>query len=261
MSDRPNHEPHKIKTVRLLHFPTLQERKKHLAAAHFNVFHLTPSQISFDMVARGANASSQEQLSGQLIGDEAYAGARNFETLQGVVRDTFGHQHVCPTHNNLGSLKLIVATMVSDGKLLPSNARGYVDVLSHRGVSVPDVRDHKEPVFTGNVNMKALEVAIAAGNVALIHVHTFADGQHPISIANLEQVRRLAIQHGLRLVLDASRIIENAWYVQKHEKGWADRPISDIVRHIAGMSTLLHIDGAQDPKCNTGGLLSTNRCQ
>ncbi len=258
MTDRPVHEPHKTKTVRVLHFPTLQERKKHLAAADFNVFHLTLSQIAFDMSSKGTSASSQEQLSGQLIGDEAYAGARNFEHLQGVVRDVFGHDKLCPTHNNLGSIKLLVATMVPDGKQLPTNARGYVDILERRGVSVPDARDHDEPVFTGNMDLSKLEKSLRSGDVALIHVHTFADGQHPVSMANLEQVGSLAHKHGIRLVMDASRIIENAWYVQRHEDGWGSRSIADIVRRIAAMASVLHIDGAQDPKCNTGGLLSTN---
>jgi tryptophanase len=72
----PLHEPHKIKTVRHIHFPTLEERKKNLDEAHFNVFNLAPSQISFDMCSFGTSAMSQEQLAGQLVGDEAYAGAR-----------------------------------------------------------------------------------------------------------------------------------------------------------------------------------------
>ena len=85
-----HHEPHKIKTVRSIAFPTLEERKRHLAKANFNVWHLTPTQVSFDMCSLGANAVSQEQLSGQLVGDEAYAGSRNFETLEAAVRDASG---------------------------------------------------------------------------------------------------------------------------------------------------------------------------
>ena len=61
---------------------TLEERKKYLAEAHFNVFNLTPSQVTFDMCSVGTGAVSQEQMAGQFIGDEAYAGSRNFEALQ-----------------------------------------------------------------------------------------------------------------------------------------------------------------------------------
>jgi len=88
------HEPHKIKTVRPLFFPTLAERKQYLADAHFNVFNLTPHQVTFDMCSLGTSAVSQEQLSGQLIGDEAYAGSRNFETLEQAVHQVLGHTYV-----------------------------------------------------------------------------------------------------------------------------------------------------------------------
>ena len=147
----PVAEPHKIKTVRLLSFPTIEERKRHLAGAHFNVFNLTPSQITFDMTSTGTSAMSQEQLAGQLLGDEAYAGSRNFERLQVAVRDVLGHGYVCPTHNILGSVKLLVATLVPSGSVVPSNGRDRMDVLTPREVEVVDVRDrtrarlHRQP--------------------------------------------------------------------------------------------------------------------
>ena len=165
---QPISEPHKIKTVRRIAFPSIEERKRNLASAAFNVWRLTPSQVTFDMCSAGTSALSQEQLAGQLIGDEAYAGARNFESLQLAVRDVFGHSYVCPTHNNLGSVKLVVATMVPSGKTIPSNARTRADVLEPRGVQVPDIRDRDEKVFTGNVDLKKLEQLIEKGNVALV---------------------------------------------------------------------------------------------
>ncbi len=254
----PLAEPHKIKTVRLLSFPTLEERKKHLAEARFNVFNLTPSQITFDMCSTGTSASSQEQLSGQLLGDEAYAGSRNFETLQETVAHVLGHGYVCPTHNILGCIKLIVSTMVPAGSVLPSNGRDRMDVLVPREVEVVDVRDRSEPVFTGNIDLAALERTLDAGGVALIDLQAFADGQHPFSLENLRAVRQLADRHGVRLVLDGSRIIENAWYIQRHESGQADRSIATLVRQIVKTSHIFQIDGAQDPKCHAGGLITTD---
>lgn len=251
-------EPHKIKTVRLISFPTLEERKKHLANAHFNVFNLTPSQINFDMASVGTSACSQEQISGQLIGDEAYAGARNFETLERVVNKVLGHTYICPTHNVLGCVKLVVATMIPHGSVVPSNARSRVDVLTPREITVTNVRDDHEAVFTGNVEVERLKQVIAAGKVAIVGMQAFADGQHPFSLANLMAVRAAADQSGLRLVLDGSRVIENAWYIQRHERGQGSRSIADIVKQIAKTAHVFQIDGAQDPKCNTGGILTTD---
>jgi tyrosine phenol-lyase len=252
------HEPHKIKTVRPVSFPSLEERKKYLAEAHFNVFNLTPSQVGFDMCSLGTSAMTQEQLSGQLIGDEAYAGARNFERLQQAVQDVLGHTYVCPTHNVLGCVKLVVATMVPPGSVLPSNARTRIDVLTPRDVDVPDVRDHDEKVFTGNVDLARLEEVLEQGEVAIVGLQAFADGQHPFSIGNLRAVRALAERYGKRLVLDGSRVIENAWYIQRHEPGMSAHTVAALVKAIAKTAHVFQIDGAQDPKCPTGGLLATD---
>jgi tyrosine phenol-lyase len=253
----PQHEPHKIKTVQLIAFPTLEERKKALATAHFNVFNLTPAQVAYDMCSYGTSAVSQEQLAGQLLGDEAYAGARNFDSLTRAVARVLGHTYVCPTHNNLGAFKLLCATILPAGAVVPSNARGVADVLEPRGVTTPDVRDGSAAVFTGDVDLTRL-TAVLAGGAALVYLQSFADGQHPFSLQNLGAVRALADRHGVRLALDASRVIENAWYIQRHEAGQGDRTIADIVKQCAKSVHLLLLDGAQDPKGNAGGVLTTD---
>lgn len=254
----PLHEPHKIKTVRPIAFPSLEERKRNLSMARFNVFQLTPSQVTFDMVSYGTSAMTQEQLAGQLVGDEAYAGARNFETLNAVTTRVLGHTYVCPTHNSLGAVKLLVRAFAKAGQSLPSNARGRVDLHAPRGIEILDARDHGAPVFTGDFDLARLEEIVRAGKPPFVGCQAFADGQHPFSLANLRAVRALADRAGLRLVVDVSRVIENAWFVQRHEPGMADRTIAELVRAIAKTAHVVLMDGAQDPRCNTGGFLATD---
>lgn len=144
------HEPHKIKTVRPIAFPSLEQRKRFLADAHFNVGRLTPSQVTYDLCSRGTGAMTQEQLSGQLVGDEAYAGAVNFENLARAVTAVLGHTYVCPTHNLLGSLKLVVTTLAPPGSVIPTNAPSLADVLAPRGLKAIDVRAAGQPAFSGD---------------------------------------------------------------------------------------------------------------
>jgi tyrosine phenol-lyase len=254
----PRHEPHKIKTVRLIAFPTLEERKRNLLAASFNVFNLTPAQVTYDMCSYGTSAVSQEQLAGQLVGDEAYAGARNFENLVRAVGRVFGHSYVCPTHNNLGALKLLVATLIPPGSIVPTNARAVGDVLEPRGLRCPNVRSTSAPVFTGDLDLSLFAEQLAGSRASLVFLQAFADGQHPLSLQNLAAVRALADRHGLRVALDASRILENAWYIQRHEPGQGDRSVAEIVKQCAKSVHLLLLDGAEDPKCNAGGVLTTD---
>jgi len=252
------HEPHKIKTVRLLPFPSLDERKQDLAKAQFNVFNLLPSQLTFDMCSNAMNAVSQEQLSAQFLGDEAYAGARNFEHLQQAVAAVFGHSYVCPVHNGLGAMKLVLATLAPPGSIVATNHRTWLDVLEGGGLKPKDLRFHESKVFTGDMDILELDEVLSQSGVSLVNVQAFADGQHPFSLSNLRAVRELARRHDVRLVCNGSRVIENAWYIQRHEPGWATRSIAEIVMQIAKTCSLFQIDGAQDPKCNTGGILSTD---
>jgi tyrosine phenol-lyase len=254
----PLHEPHKIKTVRLVAFPTLQERKRNLADAHFNVFHLTPSQVNFDMASHGTSAMSQEQIAGQLLGDEAYAGARNFDNLCQAVSDHLGHTFVCPTHNLLGAIKLVVLTLVAPGTGVASNASGLADTLTPRDVRLHNVRTGADQIFTGDSDPGELEAVLAAEPISILWLQAFADGMHPVSLTNLQAARAAADRRGIRLVLDGSRVIENAWYIQRHEPGQSDRSIADIVKQMVKTAHVLALDGAQDPKCATGGVLTTD---
>jgi tyrosine phenol-lyase len=253
----PRHEPHKIKTVRLISFPTVEERKRHLAECHFNVFHLTPSRINFDLTSCGTSAMSQEQISGQLVGDEAYAGARNFERLQQAVGSVLGHGYVCPTHNLLGALHLVTATMVPKALTVVTNAKGIACLFALRGLRTRDLRGAAE-TFTGDLDDEALEKILDRDDAGLLLLQAFADGMHPLSLAGLRAARAAAERRGVRLVLDGSRLIENAWYVQRHELGQSDRSVAEIVKEMAKTAHVLALDGAQDPKSTTGGFLSTD---
>ncbi|MBT5101506.1 MAG: tryptophanase [Planctomycetes bacterium] len=252
------HEPHKIKTIRRVDFSTLEERRKSLSQVHFNVFHVPSSQVAFDMCSLGTSAMTQEQLSGQLIGDEAYAGARNFEALESAVSAVLGFEKICPVHNILGAAKLVGATMALKGSDMPSNARTRSDVLSPQGVNVIDIRDHGFETFTGNVDLAKLQDILQAGQVSVVGLQLFADGMHPISLENLAATHALCQEHGKRLVIDTSRVIENAWYIQHFEKGQAERAIAELVKEMAQFADVLLMDAAQDPKCPSGGLIASH---
>ena len=251
------HEPHRFKTIRNISLPGLEERKRHLQDVRFNVFHLTPTQLTFDMAAPGMGAMSQEQLAGLLTGDEAYAGARNLGDLEAAVAELFGKSLLCPTHSLLGAVELVVATMVQAGDTIATNAVAIRDLFEPRQARAVNLRQGDSSPFSGDLELAALETLSQAG-VALLWLEAFADGCHPISLANLRDVRDIASRHGLRLVLDGSRIVENAWAIQHREPGQGERLLAAIIAELAGLADVLAIDATQDARCQTGALLATN---
>ena len=94
-------EPHKIKTIKNLNILSIYQREVELREAGFNTFNISSDKVTYDMISQGTSAKSQEQESGSLIGDETYAGSRNFEKLSTAVNQTFGHQYICPVHLSL----------------------------------------------------------------------------------------------------------------------------------------------------------------
>ena len=102
-------EPYKLKTIRHLVFTDFQERIDALMEVDYNTFNIPSYLVTFDMTSQGTSAVSQDQFSGLFIGDETYAGSRNFENLVDNVKEIFGHENVCPTHNIKGSHKLIAS--------------------------------------------------------------------------------------------------------------------------------------------------------
>jgi tyrosine phenol-lyase len=148
--------------------------------------------------------------------------------------------------------------MVPEGASVPTNSRAMMDLLLPRRLEAPYSRDTDESVFTGNLVIAGLRTSLEMSRVPLFLIQAFADGQHPFSLENLREVRALADRNGVRLVVDGSRVVENAWYIQKHEAGQADRSIAEIVKQIAKTAHTFLFDGGQDAKVNTGGLITTD---
>ena len=255
-------EPHKIKVIRKIDFSTREQRVDALKAASFNTFAVPSGQITFDLTTQGTAAMSHDQYARMFVGDEAYAGSRSFALLEASAREVLGHEFLCPTHNLHGSIKLISTTMVGEGDQVIGNAGAPRELTRERAATFHELPTQTSGPFAGDMDPDELGRAIAAGpKTSYVYVETFADGHRPISLANLKLLVSIAGEHGTHLVLDASRVVENARYIRSHEPGRGDDSLASLVREITSMAHICILDAGQDARCNTGGLITTDNAE
>jgi tyrosine phenol-lyase len=214
---------------------------------------------------------SDRQWAGIMLGDEAYAGSVNFEHLEEAIRKWYGYRHVVPTHQGRGAEHIIAKALIKPGHVIPGNmyfttTRLHQELAggTFEDVVIDDAHDpQSEHPFKGNVDLRKLEALIAragAGRipyVSLAGTVNMAGGQ-PVSMENVRALRELTRRHGIRLYLDATRMAENAHFIQRREPGWADRSIAEIVKAFCDSTDGCWMSAKKDTLVNIGGWLATN---
>lgn len=264
----PWFEPYKIKAVEPIPVTTREERRRALDVAGWNTFLLRSDQVTIDLLTdSGTNAMSDRQWAGLMLGDEAYAGSRNFYHLEDAVRRHYGYEHVVPTHQGRGAEHIVSKMLIREGDTIPGNmyfttTRLHQELAGGEFVDVIVEEAHdpesRHP-FKGDVDLEKLEKVLEqADRVPYVSVAgpvNMAGGQ-PISMANLREVRRIADDHGVKLVFDATRAVENAWFIQERESGYADRSIAQILLEMCDLTDICTMSAKKDALVNIGGWIA-----
>jgi tyrosine phenol-lyase len=264
--------PWKIKVVEPIALRPEPERRRALEAAGYNTFLLRSEDVFVDLLTdSGTSALSQEQRAAMELGDEAYAGSRSFFRLEAAVREAYGFRHLIPTHQGRGAEHLLAKVLVEPGQLVPSNlyfttSREHVELAGGVwvDVSIPEAGDPESThPFKGNIDLTRLGHVLAAAapeRIAFVRVEACLNmaGGQPFSLANLREVAQLAHEHGVPLILDATRISENAVFVKDREPGYADLSLPEVIREIAALADGAVFSSKKDHFVPIGGFLALN---
>jgi tyrosine phenol-lyase len=265
-------EPWKIKMVEPLTMTDRAGRERAAQEAGFNTFLLKSEDVYIDLLTdSGTSAMSDRQWAGMLLGDEAYAGSRNFYHLEEAIQKVYGYKYIVPTHQGRGAEHLISQAAIKKGQYVPGNMYFTTTRLHQEmagGIFVDVIIDeahdsqNRHP-FKGNVDLNKVQTLIereGASQIAYISLAgtvNMAGGQ-PVSMANVKALHELCSQHGIKIFLDATRMMENAFFIQEREEGYANKSIAEILLEFCAYTDGAWMSAKKDNLVNIGGWLAVN---
>lgn len=269
---KPPAEPFRIKTVERIKLTDRRERGNILRQAGYNVFNIPADKVFIDLLTdSGTSAMSDNQWSGLLIGDESYAGARNFFHLEAAVKNIFCFQHVIPTHQGRAAERILFEALVKKGDYVPNNihfdtTRANIEVRGAKAVDlVIDEAYDPDSIhpFKGNLDMNKLKKFIEKKGaekipLVMITITNNSGGGQPVSVKNIKEVSQVCRQHRISLFFDACRFAENAYFVKKREKGYEKKSILEIAQEIFSYGQGATMSAKKDALVNIGGFVTVD---
>ena len=220
----------------------------------------------------GTNAMSDNQVAAMFHADDAYAGSQSFVRLLKAVQEVLGKEFLLPVHQGRAAENIICRTFIKPGQIIPMNYH-FTTALAHiteNGGKIAELLcDDALDIqsvnpFKGNIDIQKLKKCIqkhGAENIPFIRMEASTNliGGQPFSIHNLQQVREVADQHGIMLVLDASLLGENAFLVKQREEEWKNTSLAEILKVMTGLADLVYFSARKLSSSRGGGICTNNR--
>ena len=259
-------EMHKVRIVQKLNLRPVEYRHEAMTAAGNNTFLLQNDDVVLDMLTdSGVNAMSDRQQAAMLTADDSYAGSATYTRLESRLHEIFGMDYFLPTHQGRAAENILAQVLVTPGSVVPMNYH-FTTTKAHivlNGGSVEELicdaglEITSDEPFKGNMDIDKLVACIeghGADKIAFVRMETGTNliGGQPHSLENLAAMRAVCDKYGLLLVMDASLLADNLYFIKTREAACKDMSIREISRKIADLCDIMYFS-ARKLGCARGG--------
>ena len=266
-------EMHKVRIVQKLNLPPIERRLEAINEAGYNTFLLKNRDVFMDMLTdSGVNAMSDKQQAAMLEADDSYAGSNTFTKLESKIEEIFGKKYFLPAHQGRACENIISQTYVNQGSVIPMNYH-FTTTKSHivlNGGRVEEVfKDEalnitSEDPFKGNMDLAKLRDVIetnGAENIPFVRMEAGTNliGGQPFSLENMKDVRKVCDEHGLLLILDASLLSDNLYFIKEREENCKNMSIREITRELADLSDIIYFSARKLGSARGGAICTNNK--
>jgi len=264
-------EPFKIKMVEPIRLPSREERERCLEEAGLNVFLVKGENIFIDLLTdSGTGAMSDRQWAGLMMGDETYAGSRNFYNLEAAVKDILGFEYVLPCHQGRGAENVLHTALIKEGDVIPGNThfdttKAHIEHKKGRAIdcTVDEASDpYIDLPFKGNIDLGKLEEVYKKYGkeripFTVVTATCNSGGGQPVSLENMRAVAELSKKYGIQVCIDGARFAENCYFIKKREPGMSDLSIKEIAKLQSDCFDMMTMSSKKDAIVNIGGFIAT----
>lgn len=265
-------EMHKVRIVQKLQLLPIEQRFKAMKKAGNNTFLLQNKDVFMDMLTdSGVNAMSDRQQSAMMIADDSYAGSETFTRLDNKLREIFHMNFFLPTHQGRACENIISKVFVKQNTIVPMNYH-FTTTQSHiilNGGSVEEIiidegiKVTSNHPFKGNMDITKLNNIIEKNGrekISFVRMEAGTNlvGGQPFSLQNLKDVRKVCDKHNLLLVLDASLLADNLYFIKNREEECKSMSIRNITANIASLCHILYFSGRKLGAARGGGICTND---
>ncbi len=262
-------ELHKVRIVQKLFLKPIDERMEAIEKGGYNTFLLNTKDIFLDMLTdSGTNAMSDNQVASMLQADDAYAGSQSFYRMEKALRDVFGKQYVLPVHQGRAAENIISQVFIKEGDVIPMNYH-FTTTKEHMELNGGKVLEiytdealkiKSDVPFKGNIDLDKLKGVFeeyGKEHVAFVRMEASTNliGGQPFSMRNLREVKKIADANDTMVVLDASLIGENAYFIKKREEEYKNASIKDILLEMCGYADMVYFSSRKVSSTRGGGIV------